>query len=214
MWLHHYSLEMYQKMQAPHAKVCAAAPARAVLRFQGGLWARLPRHRAAGGLCGVPGLHPALPGRPPPLPGRLCVQRPAVPRRVGDGGLCCGRRAAGRSTTGPALAAGRGPRAPSPAASAVPGDFLYRAPQEQEGRVGQAPPWASHPPPAPPASAGCCAPGPGAQEPPTSVFSRSSRPPVSGGPSPPPGGWGWRQWEGPARCPETFCPLQSVGAGK
>lgn len=22
MWLHHYSLEMYQKMQSPHAKVC------------------------------------------------------------------------------------------------------------------------------------------------------------------------------------------------
>lgn len=26
MWLHHYSLEMYQKLQSPHAKVCCRRP--------------------------------------------------------------------------------------------------------------------------------------------------------------------------------------------
>lgn len=185
---------------------CAPVPGRAV-----GLPPQAPGGRR---LVRSAGLAPRSPAEAPSLAGApVCAEacgpqpgrgRGALLRQAGRRALhhrpcpCCRPRSSG----------------PSPAASAVPGGLLYRAPQEQEGRVGQAPPWASHPPPTPPASARCCAPGPGAQEPPTSVFSCGSRPPVSWGPSPPPGGWGWRQWEGLARCPETFCLLPSVGTGK
>ena len=203
-------------MQSPHAKVRAAAAAFAALQPQSGLWARLPGRWVAGGLCGVPGLHPALPGRPPPLLGCLCVWRPAAPGR-GRRGLCCGRRAAGRSTIGPALAAGAvlqaasGPPAPRPLPSwgfALQGAPGARGPSRVGSTLGlpsSARParfcpmlraWPRSPGACPrqssAAALGCQSPGGLALLP----------------------GTGLGQWEGLASCPETFCSLPSVGAGK
>lgn len=130
-----------------------------------------PRHRAAGGLCGVPGLHPALPLRPSLL--HLCVRRPVAPRRVVGTGVLLRRRAAGRPPQAlPLLQAAV--QAPQPHGLCCPRGLLYRAPQEQEGRVGRLHPGPPHPPPTPLLLPGAVH---LAQEPrsPTSVFSRGSR---------------------------------------
>ena len=80
MWLHHYSLEMYQKMQSPHAKVCgccrASSPAAAcaAFRLQSWLWACLRGRRVACAVC------------------RACTRPPRAPRlllaRLGGRAAC------------------------------------------------------------------------------------------------------------------------------